>query len=322
MSVKHYIVGLVLAVGLMPLSAQRYFSSVTGGTQHFLNLSVSAGALLPTTKGEGLTNQIGADGQIAFSYEIAKRSFFVNLGVGAQYNLSRRRLDHFVDATPAVDPNMHALTYRYVFDNFAEMQHDLMLTVPLQVGYFLTNDLYLAVGAKVQLPFYGTYKTKTNLYTEGEYINLMEYISRNVPSFGYYPEEKYTYGANRNVSLGQVIRVAPGIEFGGLFQIRKRLSCKVAFYAEYSILVVAPSVEYDVVDYSNVASQPGMRNMDNLKENLVFLPITESRYNSSVIDYAGQDILAKAAQNVAFGVRFTLHLNVSRTPKICNCVKD
>lgn len=322
MSAKQFILLLLLLPLAATMSAQRYFTSQTGRTQHFLNLSLSGGASLPTVKGDGLTNQIGADGQVAFSYEIAKRSFFVSLGVGAQYDLSRRCLENMVDVSPTVDPNMHNVNYRYVFRTLAEQQQTLMLTVPLQLGYYITNDLYLAVGAKLQLPFYGSYATKANLYTEGEYVNLMQFVSQNVPSFGYYPEDVYTGKGRTAVALGNTFRVAPGIEFGGLFQLHKRLSCRVALYAEYSIPITAPSVRYDIVDYSRVSVIPGTRTMEDLKENIAFSPIAESRYNMSVVGHAGQDILSKAAQNVAFGVRLVLHLNVSRSPKICNCVKD
>jgi len=304
------------------MMAAGYFPATQKGLRHYLDLSVSGGALVPVTKGEGLTNQIGADGQVAFSYEMGIRSFFFNLGVGAQYNLLRRQIGEFVDATPSQDPNMNPVTYRYVFNDFAEQEQALMFTVPLQIGYYFTNHVYMAVGAKLQLPFYGSYTTTTKLYTEGDYVNLMEYISRNVPSFGYYAEDQYKSSGSIARNLGSEIRVAPGIEIGARFHIKKRWNCKVAFYAEYSLPVVTADVQYDLVDYSAISAEPGMRTQDNLRENIKFYPIALSRYNASVLEVAGQNVLAKAAQNMAIGVRFAVHLDVSKAPKICNCIKD
>lgn len=322
MSIKRVILFLLLALCLQSVRAA-YYPSTRSRVQHYLDLSFSAGASVPVTKGAGLTNQIGGDGQVALSYEIGRKGFFFGIGVGAQYDLSRRKINQFVDATPGVDPNMNAMTYRYVFNDFSEMQHTLMLTAPVQIGYYLTNQVYMAVGAKVQMPFYGSFSTKTNLYTEGAYTNLIEYVSRNVPSFGYYPEDEYKSKGSVAHKLASEIRVAPGLEIGGVFLLKKRLSCKVAFYAEYSIPVVySEDKPYELVDYSRIASNPGTRTMDNLKDNIAFNPTTLSRYNASVVDWTGQNVLSKAAQNIAAGIRFTLHLNVSPSPKICMCVKD
>jgi len=312
----------LLAVLMLQTAGAVYFPVTRKGVQHYLDLSFSAGALYPVSKSTGITNQVGADGQVALSYEIGKRSFFFGIGVGAQYNLSRCRIDNFTDATLTQDPNLNSCVYRYVYNDFSEMQHTIMLTAPLQIGYYLTNNVYMAIGAKVQLPFYGQYATKTLLYTEGAYPNLMEYVSRNVPSFGYYPEDEYQAKGSVEHKLGSEIRVAPGIEIGGVFLLKKRLSCKVAFYADYSIPVVSSDVQYDLVNYSKVSSNPGTRTMDNLQANLAFNPISLSRYNTSVVDWAGQNVLSGAMQNLSAGIRFTLHLNVSPSPKICVCVKD
>jgi len=321
LSTKRAILLVMFALLIQSASAV-YFPTTRKGVQHYLDLSFSAGALYPVTKSTGITNLIGGDGQVAFSYEIGKKSFFFGIGVGAQYNLSRCRINSFADATLTKDPNANSAIYRYVYNNFEEMQHTIMLTAPLQIGYYFTNRVYMAIGAKLQMPFYGLYSTKTNLYTEGIYTNLMEPISRNVPSFGYYPEDEYKGSGSVAHKLGSEFRVAPGLEIGGVFLLKKRLSCKVAFYADYSIPVVASDVQYDLVDYSTVASIPGTRTMDNLHENLKFNPISLSRYNASVVELAGQNVLSKAAQNISAGIRFTLHLNVSPSPKICICVKD
>lgn len=312
---------LLLTLSMQWLSAA-YFPVTRKGVQHYLDFSFSGGASYPVTTATGVTNQIGADGQFTLSYEIAKRAFFFGIGVGTQYDLSRRRINQFVDATPAIDPNLHPVEYRYVFERFGEKQHTLMLTAPIQIGYYFTNHVYMAFSAKVQLPYYGSYTTQTNLYTEGGYANLMEYISRNVPAFGYYPEDEYTATGSISHKIGSEIRVAPGIEIGGTFLLKKRLSCKVAFYAEYSLPIISADAQYDLVDYTGVNTQPGMRSMDNLHANLTFYPISLSRYNASVVDLAGQNVLSKATQNISAGLRFTLHLNVSPSPKICVCVKD
>jgi len=312
----------LLAVLMLQTAGAVYFPVTRKGVQHYLDLSFSAGALYPVTKSTGITNQIGGDGQVALSYEIGKRSFFFGIGVGAQYNLSRCRIDQFVDATLAQDPNLNTCVYRYVYNDFSEMQHTLMLTAPVQIGYYLTNRVYIAVGAKLQMPFYGQYATKTLLYTEGAYPNLMEYVSRNVPSFGYYPEDEYQTSGDVAHKIGSEIRVAPGIEIGGVFLLKKRLSCKVAFYADYSLPVVSSDVQYDLVDYSKVESNAMLRSVDNLKANLAFNPMSLSRYNSSVVDRAGQNVLSGPLHNLSAGIRFTLHLNVSPSPKICVCVKD
>lgn len=294
------LIGGLLSV--LPVQAQRI------STQHFITASLAGGAGLGTSCPDGIKPAIGGDGQVALSYEVLHRGFFFSFGVGADYRLSRYKLtDGTVEFFPRLDKDGQAINYRYVYNNYLEKEHTISVTAPIWFGYRVQDKVYFAVGAKISAPLWNTYSTKTDLYTEGEYPNLIEYVSRDVPSYGFYPTMECK---QKGVYSMPSLMVSPMAEIGGFFRIVPGFSCRLGAYVEYAIPVMGSKHDKVLVDYSAVDVNPATQTQENLQANIRFNSILDSRMSAAV------------AQYISFGIRATFRFNVTRTPSFCMCETD
>ena len=148
---------LTLCVALICVCAPSNVMARGSVTQHYLTLSAGGGMAQNLSAAKIAKANPGADAQVAFSYEIGKRGFFFNFGIGADYLFTRTSIDGFTEQTPRVDKDGRQILYNMVFSDYMEKQHTLLASVPVQFGYRFHRYAYFAVGAKVQMPLITQY---------------------------------------------------------------------------------------------------------------------------------------------------------------------
>ena len=270
--------------------------------------------------GDMIRPSAGGEGQIAVSYEVLRSGFFFSIGVGADYRLSNYAMkQNMVDQFPMPDRDGRSTLYRYVYSRYREQEHTIYGSVPIQFGYRIKNKVYFSLGAKASMPLWNTYSVSTDMYTEGEYPNLIDVISRNVPSYGYYPEVHYAYKGSYKAPT---LMVSPTAEVGGFFRIVPGISCRIGAYVEYAIPVGNQPAVMDIVDYSSVDQNPQTRTFENLQANIRFNSVLNARMSPASTSYAGQNVMKNAAQYISFGIRATFRFNVTQTPSVCMCDID
>lgn len=321
---KKTIITLVCLAFLAPISGQQYYNTVSSRCRHFLNLSIGGGVAENMAKAELVNTKIGANGNFAFTYEIDKKAFFFQIGVGVDYIMARRGLDPFTDSyTGRFDRDGFLLNrYSYVFTDYAEQSHYLMGSVPVMFGFNLTQYMYISFGAKLMLPFMSTYKTDARLYTEGVYDQFIDVISRNVPNYGFYDEADYQYKAPMTFALSDIY-VAPTLELGARIPIAKKIDVRLGVYAEYALPVVSSKAKMDLIDYSMVELNPRLQNQENLAENIRFNPIAYSRFSETVEgEKRAAPLQNDPSQYLNVGIRATFRFDVTIPPKICLMCSD
>lgn len=314
---KRPIIGLIVLAFALGANAQ-YYNSITSLPQSWMTLSLGGGVANNMSTSDFVKTRLGGGGQFEFAYEVSKKSFFFNVGVGLDYRFTSQNLDGMTDQYPRLDRDGAQILYRYVYKNYREDQHNILATVPIQFGYRCTEHFYVALGAKVSLPFHTAYKTATDMFTEGEYVQLIQPISRNVPKYGFYPEEHYS--AKGSLGLTSMT-VSPTVELGAWLPVAKKIECRLGVFCEYAIPVYnfASSDKGFLLDYSQVDLNPVTQTQENLADNLRFGSILTSRMNMTVLDNGGKDLLKNAPQYLTAGIRCTILFNVTQPEEICIC---
>ena len=298
-----------------------FFSTVVvraAGTSHFLGVSVGMGTSLSLNGGDAVNVKPGFDGQASFSYEVVNRGFFFNVGVGADYQLTREGLaGTMVDQYGRVDKWGAPIWYRWIYNDYREAQHTLYASLPIQLGYIIKDRVYIGVGAKFTLPLWNQYEVSTRLYTEGEYVNLIAPISRNVPSYGYYAEDDYS---SKGTYVGATAYVSPTIEVGAQLPVTRKVSCRIGLFAEYAIpFLGSHEVVPALVDYSSVDLNVQTQNQDNLRENIRFVSLMNAALNPTFTEHGGESLYKGLSQNLSIGVKATFRFDVTKKSYPCRC---
>jgi len=316
---KIYIVVLFLVSALM--AHAEYYNVLTTQTQSYVTMSFAGGIALNTTSADPMTGEMGGNSMFSLSYELTKKRFFFNAGIGLDYMYTRMNIMAFADEYQRIDRDGDQIKYRYMYDNYKEGDHQLIVTIPLQFGWRFVEHAYLAAGLKIKLPVWGKYATIADMYTEGEYARFVQPISQNVPEFGYYPQAQYVGGGYYDwVSVD----LAPNFEIGMIWPFENNVSLRVGAFCEYAIPVVKiHDMDYDLLDYSKVDINPLTQNQVDLQDHLQFNSVLFSHFNESVLKHSNDPLLKTAvAQNLLAGIRLTLRFNVTKVPQHCNCDRD
>ena len=316
---KRNIVSLVLVLACLsiPAVSGKAQSQYTTNTKHYLTLSAAAGLGVDLSGTKLIRTGVGMDGQAAFSYEVANRGFFFSFGVGTDYRLSENKLaGTMVHAFNTADRDGNPIIYRYVYSKYQEIQHTIYASVPIWFGYTIRDKVYFAVGAKASLPLWNTCSVAADMYTEGEYINLIEAISRNVPDYGFYPMTRYT-GSTKYTPA--TVYVSPMVEVGGCIELTPKITCRIGGFVEYALPIAKDYKTKEIVDYSQLDGQPYTLSQDNLKANIRFNSIQNGCVNALATAGAGENLFKGWSQYLSFGVRATFRFDVTQTPAICRC---
>jgi len=300
-----YIVTTVLWTATV--SAKSYDVSSSAPT-HWLGVSVmgvEANSLLG-----GNTDAFmrpGGGGQFTFFYEVQKKAFFFNVGLGMDYVLTASALKEHTDAFTRVDYYDHdVLTYRYIYSHYEEKQTQLRLLVPVQFGYRFGDWFYIGLGAAFRLsPLLNSFNTTTRMYAEGEYDKHIGPI-RDADVYGFWSDAEYKGSGSVRSAAHEV---AVEAEFGARVPLAKKVEMRAGVYLGYDIPLSSYSqrATTPLVDYSAVDVNPATQSKANLEANIRF----NSMYDTSVLN--------REVQRIRVGLRLTFLFNVAQSSKPCMC---
>lgn len=301
---------LYIALLMLPVLAQARSTYHTGGgVSHYLSLSLLGGEANTFTKSEtyNLKDKLGADAQFMFEYELQKKRFFFNIGAHVHYTYTGQQVGNFTEAFDRVDRYADPLSYRYHYSDYEELQHTLLVGVPVQFGMYVLPALYIAAGLKFEYPLMTNYEARTNLMTDGMYDRFIEPF-QDSPHYGFYNTMPVDY-RSRYMQTKVHPLLAPGVEIGARFKLARKVSMRLGLYADYAIPLGAEH-PLPIADYSMVDLSPVTQTADNLQQNL--------RLNS-VLDNL---TLKHDYSRLSVGLRCTVLFNLRGKPECNTCSDD
>ena len=305
--VKYGFAGVLLLMSISTVQAGAYGS---GGTRHYIGVSVAgaeANLLAPKTD---IRTRIGGGANGMLNYELHHHGFIFSLGLKAQYQYTCNTLDQYVDAFDRMDRNGQAVQYQYVYSGWKENNSDIRLTVPVQFGYEYEQYFYGLLGAQFSLSMSDMRATTATMHTQGLYAWSIEPILTSAvndfTSFGFYPEAQYASAGS--VSERQWVSVS--LELGSYIPLStRRVRLRAGLYADYAFRL-GKKENRSLCDYSKVDANPRTQNQPDLQANL---------YQQSIFD---SNLIKSSVGNMEIGVRFTALIDVTITTKRCMCAND
>lgn len=285
---------------------------------HHVTLSMAAGEANVFASSDcypSLKAQPGADLQLGAAYELRKNRFFFNIGANIQFLYTGLKINEFADQLVNIrDHEGERYTHQYVYTSYRENQQTFLVGIPVQFGVYLTDMVYIGLGAKANLPITADFSTRTTLETNGLYP--ASYFERdplaNNPLFGFYTPDTYRAGGNYE-RAGKVWNVVPTFEVGARIPVRKKISLRVGAYVEYA-LPIGLKRYAQLTDYSSVNQQydsPAIPfSKDDLYSNLRV---------SSILDNAA---LNKDWSRFSVGVKVTVLFLLKQKPRCVTCQDD
>lgn len=285
----------------------------SSGVQHYITLSLSGGEGNTMTRALDdypfIHNQVGADGQLHIGYELRQRNFFFGLGIGGDYDLHRQRVDSFADNYERRDREADAITYTYAYRDYKDLQQSVGINVPIYIGGYLTEELYLLAGVKVGFHLWNTHRVDTEMETYGTYHAFIHTI-HHTDFFGYYNESHYSYSS---AFPAPAIKVTPMAEIGYRIPVQsksKRVEMRLGAYVEYGI-PLAQQNSLRMTDISRTDINPVTQNQANLRENIILnAPVSTDWQKGG------------KSSNLQVGVRYTCLFNVTPKKRFCMCAPD
>lgn len=300
---------LLLLVVVMPVRAE-YRSSMSRTPRHYISLSMGAAEASNMGGEASVRHLIGAGTNLHIGYEMQVSGFSVGIGVEGQYQYLRDTITNFSQSFRRVDRAGTSVQYEYLYSQFHEQDHVLMVALPIYVGYTIKNMVYFTLGAQLALPVWTNLHSTADMYTQGKYdfgigpANSIQ--NEDFVSYGYYPVAGYSYQS----TYKEAMRLNAMLEVGAYLPLDKsikNLRVRLGVYGIYGMrLGDYPSL--DLVDYSAVDINPQTQTQANLRENLAFRPIGSSSINKGWMP------------NLEVGIRATFLIDVTVNHEPCHCL--
>lgn len=305
---------MLLAWMVLPAAARTQGTyKKSSGVQHYITISVGGGegnTLMRTPLDmPKVYNRIGADAQFHIGYELRQKGFFFGVGVGADYDLGRQHIDSLKDNYGRVDREGDPITYTYAYRDYNDRQMAAHITIPIYLGGYLTDALYLLGGVKFGINMWGVHKAWTEMETYGTYTEFIHTIHKTA-YYGYYPESHYEYSS---ICPMPQFKIIPMVEIGYKIPLEtksKRVEMRVGAYAEYGIPLSMQN-SLPMVDISQTDLNPFTQNQLDLQQHIILnSPVTT--------DWQ----VGGKTSNLQVGVRFTCLFNVTPPKRFCMCNPD
>lgn len=303
---------MLVAVSMSGMARPRTTYKKSSGVQHYITLSAGGGEgntmMSSLDNYEIVRNQIGADGQLHIGYELRQKRFIFGLGAGADYDYSRQRIDSFKLFYPRHDRENDAIIYTYAFRDYRDKQQSVRLSIPIYVGGYVADNVYLLGGVKLGIQLWNTHTAETELETYGTYTDFIHTIHK-VPYYGYYAEDHYRYTSAYPAAS---LRLTPMVEAGYRIPLQtksKRVEMRVGAYAEYGI-PLGTTNELTMADISRTDINPATQNQEDLRAKLILNSPVSTDWQKG----------GKSC-NLQVGVRFTCLFNVTPPKRFCMCQK-
>lgn len=307
---KRWVIVMMTVLCTLSVAAQRGYRT-NSGVAHYLTLQLGGGesnTLATSEKVNNLKNLGGADAQFAFHYEIRKNFFFFNFGANAHYTYTGQGIAYFADEFAATTYQGVAHTYRYHYTNYEERQHTMAVGMPVQFGFYIIPEFYIAVGARAEYPLLATYKTSTGLMTDGMFPWAIEPYQNNA-QYGFYPEAPFSIAGNY-MTGGAQPTISPTLELGTRFRLGGPVSLRLGVYAEYAIPLLQVH-GLPLTDYSMVAKAPDPSHSQE--------QLWSSLQLNSILDHNAQ---TRDYWRLSVGIKATFLFNLRSKPHCVTCEDD
>lgn len=319
--------------------------------RHALNVSLAGGTILilPGAEAvEGLRVAPGADANAGVGYEVSTNRIFFNVGAEVDFDYGRMRIKDFADqlsyscTQPAEYAGLMGATteqmeYSIYYTDYLETDNELQVAVPVQLGVYVTDVIYVAAGMKVVLGLMNNYDVKTTLYTGAKTdfmqpggllgTNHMDELQTAAAAYyGVYQPSEFRFSdsqAHRNYRsqhYAMSTMLAPNVEVGARLPLGEHSphNVRIGAYIEYGIPLRKGEAGEKLVDYSQMSldtSRPaGERTAEsglceaNMRNTIAAAPIKDTRF------------VGRGFSTLSIGLRVTFNLDVTVRKKICHCL--
>ncbi len=302
---------LVACLGLLCCAVGVHAQYRTGGAAsqpvHSLSLSLGGGLSMTRSNWESesidLRDKAGGAALFGLSYEVSKKQFIFGVGVSVDYDYTRQRIDSFSDVFPRLDREGDSIYYAYRYRAYEDAQQRLSVSVPVYIGGYIGQYVYLLAGVKFSFPLLSSHNTETDLSTAGTYQRFIHTIE-NSPTYGYYPTDHYSYQESYDDAQWYL---SPTLEIGSRFVLSRSVAMRIGAYAEYRF-PFGGKAEYVLTDYSMVDENPHTLNQSNLRENIRFHSVPTCSLQTKFPDYW------------TVGIKWTCQFMFRHKVKLCRCV--
>lgn len=293
------------------IQAQEYSTSA-GKLRHFVGLQTNVGEAntVPNSKEHLVQSKAGAAASLGFVYELSYRHWRFGIGLDGGYHYKNDYISSFTDAFPRLDRNGESVSYEYVYHQYAQQNHVLMLSLPLHVGYDIGQWVYIQIGGRISMPLVSQYKVHTNLYTQGVYPWSISPIrsdhGNDFSLLGYYPDQSLDYRS----TYADYVRAGISFEAGGYLPLpqdaKRAIRLRMGVYATVDWRL-GKSPHHTIADYTNVDTNPTTQTQENLWQTLSLHALT------TTVAYASLPSVMEC------GIRLTCLFDATLEPKICRC---
>lgn len=326
---KSFILSILLClVALIPTAEAAPYRR-TGGAQHFLHLSLMGGEANTCIKSVDqldergmhtaypLSNSIGGDAQLELSYEIRKNNFLIGFYGNAHFTGTGVHADSLINSYLTRDIQGDPMYYYFHHTDYQERQRSLWVGGGLRLGWYVLDNMYVAVGAKVEKPLKTDYQIESDLSTSvmWPFAIVPIYSPVGVTDIGYglYSEEPLNaQGAYR--AYNSALMVSPTLEIGAHLHIANRFYMRLAGYVEYGLPVGRVSDPVVLIDYSRVDIPEKENNYIQSRDQL-----WNGLSLNSAMDYAGSKL---DKGRLCVGAKVSFMLDVTTHRERCTTCSD
>ena len=305
--VKQFMPCLIL-LATATAEAQNYRGSTA--VRHYINISLGGGETNTISRPAEqlvLHDMAGGEAELHLSYELNYKRFFVNIGLGTDYSLTRQLLDEYVVAVPRIARDGLDENYEFVFTDWRSSMREVHFVVPLQLGVWVHPLVYTAVGATLMLPAMQWHNENTMMLTQGDQTERHVEPFRNDPYNGYYSNAGYAVNSRSQSGISFMSLQA---EVGARIPLHaSRVGLRAGLYAGYALPLQKPEITM-LADVSNVDIAPMSQSEKQMRQSLVLNNVQNS------------NALEQLSGRLQVGVRLTLQLNVTPDRSVCHCIED
>ncbi len=194
------------------------------------------------------TSQLGYAGEVGAVYQLQKKSFLFQTGVGVDYAVLLQNIDSVSLAKEMVDAYGIKFTYRSLFYDRIDRADVVELSVPLMFGAKFSS-FYALLGAKFIYPLSVQTSQSAKLTSHADYNGMFYEDFENMPQHGYVnAQPMYSKG---KIDFNYDVRAC--VELGGNFDLTESakgnaIQLALGVFAEYGVLNTLASSNNNLID--------------------------------------------------------------------------
>jgi len=284
----------------------------------------------------------GAGLQAGFGYEFGKQNLFGGLNLQLDCSVHNQKANYkeeprsgYLDKAIGTDDAQAAVSYHYIYNFYAEQQHQVSTGLLLYMGGDIGSRFYAMGGVKLSAMLYASHRSDIQLSTRKVYDDIVlpeveeaSDADGNYASHWVRPKPGSQYGWLTDREKGVVanpfrVTVGPVVEAGVRIPIRTSLESsfiRLGFFAEWGIPVLQTSTaDVPLVDYSVLESRKdrnGLILMPDNREQLDRSIRVNSLLNSEFVSHT----MALSLTQLTAGIRVSILLRPSSPLGKCHCL--